>query len=63
MTPDATQCERMALDAAQAAARLAGISIEIRLLTERGYMLWSHAGTVPDAMEALAAARPQGGTQ
>lgn len=63
MSADSVQCERMAQDAAAAAARDGGISIEIRLLTERGYLLWTWAGTVPQAMEALAAAQPVGGEQ
>lgn len=63
MTRDATQCQRMAEDAAAAAARDGGISIEIRLLTSRGYLLWAWAGTVPDALQELAAAVPVGRTQ
>lgn len=62
MTPDATQCQRMAEDAAAAAAR-DGISIEIRLLTQRGYLLWHWSGTVPPALQELAAAVPVGGRQ
>ena len=60
---DATQCERMALDAAQAAARHAGISIEIKLLCADGYRLWTWAGTVPEALTELAAAVPVGREQ
>ena len=63
MTPDATQCQRMAADAADAAERFGGISIEIRLFCEDGFHLWRHEGTLPQAVADLAAVEPIGGAQ
>lgn len=63
MTSDATQCQRMAADAADAAERFGGISIEIRLFAGDGYHLWRYEGTLPQAMADLAAVEPVGGTQ
>lgn len=63
MSGDSVQCQRMAQDAAAAAARHAGISIEIKLLCADGYRLWTWAGTVPEALTELAAAVPVGREQ
>ena len=63
MTPDATQCQRMAADAADAAERHGGISIEIRLFCTDGFHLWRHEGTLPQAVADLAAVEPVGGAQ
>lgn len=56
MTPDAQQCERILAAAADAAARYGGITVQITLLTERGYHLWQHTGQPPAALVELAAA-------
>lgn len=54
MTPDADHCARMLAAAADAAARYGGITVQITLLTERGYHLYQHVGQPPEALLALA---------
>jgi hypothetical protein len=63
MTPDTNQCCKLAQEAATASAAYGGISIEIRLLTERGYHLYSWTGQPPEALLALASVQPIGGEQ
>ena len=53
----------MAADAAAAAERHGGISIEIRLFCGDGWHLWRYEGTLPQAVAELAAVEPVGGAQ
>lgn len=63
MTPDADQCCKLAQEAAAAAIRHGGVSIEIRLLCANGYHLYTWTGQPPAALVELAALPVQGGEQ
>lgn len=60
---DADQCSSMASEAAAAAIRHNGVSIEIKLLADDGWHLWAHYGTPSEQQVLLAAVPVTGGTQ
>ena len=63
MTSDATQVERMLVAARDAAAQYGAVSVQITLVTERGWHCWQHMGQPPEAMVELAALPVVGGEQ